>query len=48
MAIFASNLAPASTDRTLGSAVIGRSLRFNGDDTYLTKASTSTTGNRSK
>ena len=36
MAIFASNLAPASTDRALGSAVIERSLRFNDDDTaYL-------------
>ena len=50
MAIFASNLAPASTDRTLGSAVIERSLRFNNysqtaDDATLTRT-VSTTSNR--
>ena len=43
MAIFASNLAPASTDRTLGSAVIGRSLRFNrSDDPQLQRTATTT------
>ena len=50
MAIFASNLAPASTDRALGSAVIERSLRFNNysssaDDATLTRT-VSTTSNR--
>ena len=35
-------------DSALGGKIIDRSLRFNGDDTYLTKADTSTTGNRSK
>ena len=36
MALFASNLAPASTDRALGAAKIQRSLRFNrGDAPYL-------------
>ena len=43
MAIFASNLAPASTDRTLGSAVIERSLRFNrSDDPQLQRTATTT------
>jgi hypothetical protein len=50
MAIFASNLAPASTDRALGSAVIERSLRFNNfsnsqDDATLTRT-VGTTSNR--
>ena len=43
MAIFASNLAPASTDRALGSAVIERSLRFNrSDDPQLQRTATTT------
>ena len=43
MAIFASNLVPASTDRTLGSAVIERSLRFNrSDDPQLQRTATTT------
>ena len=46
MAIFASNI--ITPDSALGGKIIEKSLRFNGDDTYLTKASTSTTGNRSK
>ena len=43
MAIFASNLAPASTDRALGSAVIERSLRF--ENAYLNRTPSSA-GNR--
>ena len=46
MPIFASNI--VTPDSALGGKIIEKSLRFNGDDTYLTKASTSTTGNRSK
>ena len=46
MALFASNLAPASTDRALGAAKIQRSLRFNPSDrTYLDKTFSSA-GNR--
>ena len=46
MALFASNI--VTSDSALGGKIIEKSLRFNGDNTYLTKASTSTTGNRSK
>ena len=46
MPIFASNI--VTPDSALGGKIIEKSLRFNGDNTYLTKASTSTTGNRSK
>jgi hypothetical protein len=49
MALFASNLAPASTDRALGSAVIQRSLRFNRDDAaHLTYTPASASTDRTK
>ena len=45
MAIFASNLAPASTDRALGSAIIQRSLRFNRSDNPQLQRTATTTSN---
>ena len=46
MAIFASNLAPASTDRALGDAKIQRSLRFNDNDSAYLYTTPSSAGNR--
>ena len=46
MALFASNLAPASTDRALGAAKIQRSLRFNSADTTYLNRTPSSASNR--
>ena len=46
MTIFASNLAPSTTDRALGGSVIERSLRFNDDDSSYLQFTPSSTGNR--
>ena len=46
MALFAKNLAPASTDRALGSAVIQRSLRFNSTDNTSLNRTPSSASNR--
>ena len=46
MALFASNLAPASTDRALGAAKIQRSLRFNSEDTTYLNRTPSSASNR--
>ena len=46
MAIFASNLAPASTDRALGAVDVQRSLKFNSDDSAHLTRTPSSAGNR--
>ena len=46
MALFASNLAPASTDRALGSAVIQRSLRFDASSNTRLVRTIGSTSNR--
>jgi hypothetical protein len=46
MAIFASNLAPASTDRALGAVDVQRSLKFNDDDSAHLTRTPSSAGNR--